>query len=97
TSSLEKLIPYAKETWMVSKEEGNVEKIIVNGSGLIVRTSERVAFFDQNVIDGTVNHLGKIIVLWAKKLRHIQTGYLQNYATVMFFFLIVLIFFLVIF
>jgi len=97
TLGLEKLIPYAKETWMISKEEGNVEKLIVNGSGLLERISERINSFDRNVIDGAVNRLGKIIFLLARKLRYIQTGYAQNYATIMFFCLIVLIFFLVIF
>ncbi len=97
TLDIERLIPYARETTLISVEEGRVERIIANGNGLIVRSSERLALFDKEIIDGTVNRIGSLAISIGKKLRHIQTGYVQNYAAVMFFLLLVILTFYLIF
>jgi len=96
TQSVEKVLPYARESWGISIEEGSVEKIIKNGGGLIVQTSERISSFDQDIIDGTVNRIVSFIVDIGKKLRKIQSGYLQNYASIIFLALLLLILFLLI-
>jgi NADH-quinone oxidoreductase subunit L len=41
---------------------------------------EDVAWFDHNVIDGGVNGIGKLSRLTGRALRHVQTGYVRNYA-----------------
>jgi NADH-quinone oxidoreductase subunit L len=41
---------------------------------------EDVAWFDQHVIDGAVNDVGKVSQLTGRGLRLLQTGYIRNYA-----------------
>jgi NADH-quinone oxidoreductase subunit L len=41
---------------------------------------EDVAWFDQNVVDGAVNGVGKLARLTGRALRHVQSGYVRNYA-----------------
>jgi NADH-quinone oxidoreductase subunit L len=41
---------------------------------------EDVAWFDHNVVDGGVNGIGKLSRLTGRALRHVQTGYVRNYA-----------------
>ncbi len=36
--------------------------------------------FDVVVVDGIVNGVGRVIELWSKGLRHLQTGLVHNYA-----------------
>jgi NADH-quinone oxidoreductase subunit L len=39
-----------------------------------------VAWFDHNVVDGAVNGVGKLSRFTGRALRHVQTGYVRNYA-----------------
>jgi NADH-quinone oxidoreductase subunit L len=41
---------------------------------------EDVAWFDANVVDGGVNGIGKLARLTGRGLRHLQSGYVRNYA-----------------
>ncbi len=41
---------------------------------------EDVAWFDHNVVDGAVNGVGKLSRLSGRTLRHLQSGYVRNYA-----------------
>ena len=97
TSAIEKLIPYARESWATVSEEGRVEEMIKNGGGLIVQTSQMVDSFERDIIDGMVNRIGQSALSFGKKLRRIQTGRLQNYAVIIFLALLLLILFLVLF
>jgi len=51
---------------------------------LFIRIGGRIAdalfWFDRNVIDGTVNGVGRVTVEAGRGLRHVQTGRVQNYA-----------------
>ena len=52
---------------------------------LIVQPSYRLYLwcarvFDLRVIDGIVNGMGSMVVAWARSLRRVQTGRVQNYA-----------------
>ncbi|MFZ1082215.1 MAG: hypothetical protein WAO19_09850, partial [Candidatus Kryptoniota bacterium] len=50
---------------------------------------------DEIVIDGSVNGTGKIVRFFGKILRRIQTGFVQNYAFIFVFGIIVIIGFLI--
>jgi NADH-quinone oxidoreductase subunit L len=39
-----------------------------------------VAWFDTHIIDGAVNGVAWLVVLGGRRLRHIQSGYVRNYA-----------------
>jgi NADH-quinone oxidoreductase subunit L len=41
---------------------------------------EKTSWFDRNVIDGAVNGLGWLTRAGGRGLRHLQTGYVRNYA-----------------
>ena len=42
-----------------------------------------LARFDLGVIDGLVNLTGRLVSDWAAAARHVQTGYVVNYALTM--------------
>ena len=42
--------------------------------------ADALFWFDRNVIDGTVNGVGRVTVEAGRGLRHVQTGRVQNYA-----------------
>ena len=44
------------------------------------RVANALWWFDRNVVDGTVNAVGRITVDAGGGLRRIQTGHVQNYA-----------------
>jgi NADH-quinone oxidoreductase subunit L len=39
-----------------------------------------VAWFDEHVVDGGVNGIGRLARLTGRSLRHLQSGYVRNYA-----------------
>ena len=51
---------------------------------LFIRIGGRIAdalfWFDRNVIDGTVDGVGRVTVEAGRGLRQVQTGRVQNYA-----------------
>ena len=56
----------------------------VNGtSWLTVRLSKLSGIFDLQTVDGAVNGVGVILTNWARGLRRVQTGGVQNYALAM--------------
>jgi NADH-quinone oxidoreductase subunit L len=64
---------------------------MVNGvSSLTVRLSAVAGIFDLQVIDGAVNGVGMVTKKVGDRLRYVQTGFVQNYAAVMFIALIVM-------
>jgi NADH-quinone oxidoreductase subunit L len=44
------------------------------------RLAAAMWWFDRNVVDGTVNGIGRVTVGAGRELRHVQTGRVQNYA-----------------
>ncbi|HJM41994.1 MAG: NADH-quinone oxidoreductase subunit L [Nitrospinota bacterium] len=57
----------------------------VNGtSWLTVWLSKLSGIFDLRTVDGAVNGVGVILTNWARGLRRVQTGGVQNYALAMF-------------
>lgn len=65
---------------------------IVNGvSWITVRLSDLAGRFDLKVIDGAVNGVAVLTRKTGDRLRYAQTGYVQNYAAVMFIALIVML------
>ena len=52
-------------------------------------------FIDEKIIDGAVNGTGNIVRFTSRKIRGIQTGFVQNYALVFVFGVILLLFYLV--
>jgi NADH-quinone oxidoreductase subunit L len=41
---------------------------------------EDVTWFDEHVVDGGANGIGKLSSLTGRALRHVQSGYVRNYA-----------------
>ncbi len=65
---------------------------MVNGVGWLgVKLSKIAKWFDEKVVDGFVNGSAWIFGFAGKKTRKIQTGYLPNYAAVMFGSLVVIL------
>ena len=64
------------------------EKIVdgmVNGAAWVVWVfSELIKWFDDNIVDGLVNGIADTFSEIGARIRKIQTGYLPNYAAVMF-------------
>jgi NADH-quinone oxidoreductase subunit L len=54
------------------------DALFVRPIGAVARWSARV--FDAEVIDGVVNGVGAMVGGWARGLRHLQTGFVMNYA-----------------
>jgi len=44
------------------------------------RVAAATWWFDREVVDGTVNALGRVTLLSGRGLRQVQTGRVQNYA-----------------
>jgi NADH:ubiquinone oxidoreductase subunit 5 (subunit L)/multisubunit Na+/H+ antiporter MnhA subunit len=44
------------------------------------RLADALWWFDRNVVDGTVNGIGRLTVGAGRELRQVQTGRVQNYA-----------------
>ena len=44
------------------------------------RIADALFWFDRNVIDGTVNGIGRVTIGAGRELRQVQTGRVQNYA-----------------
>ncbi len=65
---------------------------LVNGvSWVTLRLANIGARFDLKVVDGAVNGVAQLTGTTGDRLRYIQTGYIQNYAAVIFAALIVLV------
>jgi NADH-quinone oxidoreductase subunit L len=56
-------------------EINHVLFIVIGG-----RIADALFWFDRNVVDGTVNGIGRSTVAAGRGLRHVQTGRVQNYA-----------------
>jgi NADH-quinone oxidoreductase subunit L len=57
---------------------------IVNGTAFMARAlSSGSILFDNGIVDGIVNLLGRIVEVSSGVLKRLQTGYVQNYALVM--------------
>ncbi len=61
---------------------GHVIDFVINGAGILARAVGKVVYaFDQGAIDGAINASGAATSLWSGVLRRIQTGRVQQYAT----------------
>ncbi|HOO96290.1 MAG TPA: NADH-quinone oxidoreductase subunit L [Caldisericia bacterium] len=70
----------------------------VNGVGWLgVKLSTITKWFDENVVDGLVNGTATVFGETGKQTRKIQTGYLPNYAAVMFASVVVILLIVAIF
>jgi len=65
-------------------DAGIVDGLVNLVGYLTVKVSELVKWFDENVIDGAVNGVAALTGFIGSKVRKVQTGYLPNYATIMF-------------
>lgn len=65
-------------------DAGIVDGLVNLAGYLTVKVSELVKWFDENVIDGAVNGVAALTGFIGSKVRKVQTGYLPNYATIMF-------------
>jgi multicomponent Na+:H+ antiporter subunit D len=56
---------------------------------IVIRSTRAVAdmgyWFDQNIIDGMVNGVARMVVAWASKASALQSGHIQQYAMAMAF------------
>jgi NADH-quinone oxidoreductase subunit L len=53
---------------------------LVNGSATVtVKASNRSGRFDLNYVDRLVNWLAEVFQAWGERVRHIETGVIQNY------------------
>jgi NADH:ubiquinone oxidoreductase subunit 5 (subunit L)/multisubunit Na+/H+ antiporter MnhA subunit len=78
--------------FLFSKVDVSVVDRLVNGVGhFTVFLSDVKAWFDNHVVDGTVNGIASVIRGIGSGLRKMQTGQLQNYAFVVFFGLVLII------
>lgn len=65
--------------------DSNVVDGLVNFMGWItVQASNLVKWFDENVVDGLVNSLAHTFGFFGKYTRKMQTGFVSNYAAIMF-------------
>lgn len=51
----------------------------------ILKIAEFLKIIDTEVVDGTVNGVGKMILAWSRVMRGIQSGQVQHYAIIMVF------------
>jgi len=57
-----------------------IDGLVDGAAGLARRVSRLAIFFDEGVVDGAVNGVGRIHLAASSFLRRLQTGYLYNYA-----------------
>ena len=68
--------------WAVDWFNGHVIDFFVNGAGFLARAAGKVVYaFDQQGIDGAINATGAATGISSGILRRIQTGRVQQYAT----------------
>ncbi len=61
---------------------GHVIDFVVNGAGFLARGLGKLVYaFDQNAVDGAINASGAFTGGWGELLRKVQTGRVQQYAT----------------
>lgn len=81
-----------KFAYVVSWFDDNIVDGMVNGVGWLgVQLSKYTKWFDETIVDGFVNGSAWVFGYAGKKTRRIQTGYLPNYAAVMFASLVVIL------
>jgi len=57
-----------------------IDGLVDGAAGLARRVSRLAIFFDEGVVDGAVNGVGRIHLAASSFLRRLQTGYIYNYA-----------------
>jgi NADH-quinone oxidoreductase subunit L len=81
-----------KLSYAVSWFDDNIVDGMVNGVGWLgIQLSKYAKWFDETIVDGFVNGSAWVFGFAGKKTRRIQTGYLPNYAAVMFASLVVIL------
>jgi NADH-quinone oxidoreductase subunit L len=57
-----------------------IDGLVDGSAGLARRISRLAIFFDEGVVDGAVNGVGRVHLAISTLLRRLQTGYIYNYA-----------------
>jgi NADH-quinone oxidoreductase subunit L len=83
--------------WFANKPLSRIEYNIIGEiyEFIVQKPMMRVAYYlmkiDTVVVDGTMNGIGKIVMVCSQKMQKVQSGQIQHYATIMLSGVIILI------